>query len=326
MESIDRIFRFDFASEGQYVAVSTSEDCIHLIDALAGERKKKIKMKDIGVGVMKYTHHDQCLLVSAKQSSTDVKYLSLHDNKYLRTFQGHQGLVSSISVCPLDDNFLTASVDNTVLRWDLSTRNEVARIKLPPSVGTPLVNYDSSGLVFGVLTPNLMNGQIQNHSIRLFDSRRLDGGPFQVISPTLQSYSSVLDERFPELDPESKQRALNSNWTSFQFSSDGNSILINTDGEYAWILDGFRPDVPPKVVGPRKNDGGVPLAAYMSTDCKQILLANAENEIQLFDAESLEMMTTLSGHLSNVGCIACNPRYDMFVSGCVNTALWIPKV
>lgn len=275
---------------------------------------------------MKYTHHEQCLLVSSDQRSTDVRYLSLHDNKYLRSFQGHHGYISSISMSPLDDNFLTASIDKTIVKWDLSTPNEIARILLPASVGAPLVQYDSSGLVFGVMTPTISMGRVEGHSIRLFDSRQLDGGPFQVISPPTQSYTTVLDEKYPDLDAEIKQKTLNSNWTSFQFTTDGSNILVNTDCDYVWTLDGFRPDVPPKILGPRKNEGGSSLAACVTTDCKHVLLANGDNEIQVFDAESRDMVTTLSGHLATINCMAFNPRYDMFASGCVNTALCIPKV
>lgn len=306
--------------------VSTSENCIHLIDALSGEEKKKINCRSLGVGEMKYTHHDHCLLVSSDQRSADIRYLSLHDNKYLRLFQGHQGFISSISMCPVDDNFLSASVDKTIVKWDVSSPNEVARIKLPPTVGTPKVSYDSSGLVFGVMTPTMSYGRVNGNSIRLFDSRQIDGGPFQVISPHEQLFSTAIEEKFGDLELEMKQRALKSNWTSFQFTSDGSNILVNTDSEYVWMLDGFRPDVAPKVIGPRKNESNISLGGCVTTDCKHVLLANGENEIQVYDSGSTDLVTSLSGHLAPINKIMCNPRYDMFVSGCVNTALWIPKL
>lgn len=309
-------------SEGHFVAVSTSEGVIHLIDALNGEEKKKVNCKSSGVGHLKYTHHEMCLLVSSEQRSTDVRYLSLYDNKYIRSFQGHQGYISSISMCPTDDHFLTASLDKTVVKWDLSSPNEVARIKLPSSQSVPTVAYDSSGLVFGVMSSSLKD---KTQSIRLFDARQTDSGPFQVISPTEQVLTEVLATQFPTLETESKQRAVSSAWTSFQFTSDGSHILVNTDSDVLWLLDGFRPDVAPKAVGVRKNESQQRLGACVSTDCKHILAANDSNEIQVFDANSLDLVTTLTGHLSTIGCIAFNPRYDMFVSGCINTALWIAR-
>jgi COMPASS component SWD2 len=275
------------------------------------------------VGQLKYTHHEMCVLVSSERRSNDVRYLSLYDNKYLRSFQRHNDVVSSIAMCPLDDTFLTASLDRSVIKWDLSSTTEIAKIQLPFSLGVPIVQYDSSGLVFGVMATNLSDN---TNSIRLYDSRQLQGGPFQVISPSLTSCQEAINHHFPNHEIDYKSRLVKCNWTSFQFTSDGNNIFVNTDGEIVWLLDGYRPDLPPILLGSRKNEIGRRLGGCVSTDCKYILLGNDDNEIQVFSMNTKQLLTTMSGHVANVGCITFNPRYDMFASGCINSALWIPKL
>ena len=50
-----------------------------------------------------------------------IRYLSLHDNRYLRYFKGHRDRVSALSMSPRDDSFLSAAMDRTVRMWDLRT-------------------------------------------------------------------------------------------------------------------------------------------------------------------------------------------------------------
>lgn len=52
-----------------------------------------------------------------------IRYLSLHDNKYLRYFKGHKSRVTSLCMSPEDDTFMSASEDKTVRLWDLRSTN-----------------------------------------------------------------------------------------------------------------------------------------------------------------------------------------------------------
>ena len=64
------------------------------------------------------THHGHCVLFAAGERNGSRKnslyYLSVYDNKILREFSGHSGVVTGVSVSPVEDTFLSSSTDGTV--------------------------------------------------------------------------------------------------------------------------------------------------------------------------------------------------------------------
>lgn len=151
-----------------------------------------------------------------------IRYLSLHDNKYLRYFKGHRGLVKSLSMSPLDDSFLSASQDRTVRLWDLRTNVCQAMMNIPEpptnksnNSGKILVAHDPAGMVFAVATsPNI---------IKLFDSRAHDSGPFVTFDVTVTRPSSSPTSSTPSASAPSYF-----SWSSLKFSPDGKDLLVAT--------------------------------------------------------------------------------------------------
>jgi COMPASS component SWD2 len=113
-----------------------------------------IKLQTKGIHTVHSTHHDKCVLFSGSNDAhkNTINYLSVHDNKILREFSGHLGQVTDISVSPVDDTFLSSSVDGTVRLWDIGqSGNPLGEMRLPPNLeGSPIAAFDSTGLVFGV--------------------------------------------------------------------------------------------------------------------------------------------------------------------------------
>lgn len=309
-------------SDGKHLIASSGQSSIHLIDCTTGEEKKKVHCKSIGVGQVRVSHHDQCVLVSSRLKPHDIYFLCLYDNRYTCKFSGHSEYVTAMSMCPVDDTFLTAAEDRTIRRWDINSGKEVMQIKLPQSHSIPQVSFDWSGLVFGV---HAMNSK-QHPVLKLYDARFTGGGPFQDISPTALQYRKALVENNALLTNDAVDRYLKAPWGSFQFSHEGNHIMINTESELIWMLDGFRPEVDPMPIFARRNELSSKLGCCLSTDDRYIFTGSADNEILCLDAKSGEIQSTMMGHVSQVSSIACNPKFNMFASGCANVALWIPAI
>ena len=316
------ITNLDFHKDGKYLVMTTNESAIHVIDSLTGQEKKKLYAKNNGIGKVKYTHHDQCIIMSSERKNYDLKYLCLYDNRYIRYYQGHTDIINSISMSPTDDCFITAGSDNRVNLWNLSTTSPIATLQLPINCEKPYASYDSSGVIFGVLSQDT---HTQIHSLKLFDARSFDRGPFENIAPSPQAIENVLLKLQTSLNLNTLQiqRILQSSWNSFEFSPDGSKILVNTLSDLLLSFDSFNTENEPTVILSRKNEVGTQLGVCFSADGQYIVGGNDDNELQVYSLNNGEIVSTLSGHVAPVGCVKCNPRYDVMAAGCVNTALWI---
>jgi COMPASS component SWD2 len=315
------VANIEFSRDGNYAVSTTKEGTIYLIDCLTGIEKKKMFTRTHGIGQMKFTYHPSCILISSTQKNNDIRYMCMHDNRYVRLFRHQEDRVSSLAMNPIDDYFLSAS-SSSVCLWSLGSTNPLAKLNLPANTEQTSVAYDGTGLVFGV---SCFDGNTRSRSIKLFDARNFEQGPFEDLSPSFEQITNALSaNQSVALAQAQAQRILQSNWSSFEFSPDGFHLLVNTS-EALIVLDGFKKGITPIVI-PRKNESGTPLGGCLSADAKFVLLGTEENELQIYDKLTGTLKNTLMGHVAPVGCVRCNPKYDLIASGCVNTALWIRGV
>jgi COMPASS component SWD2 len=315
------VSNIEFSRDGNYAVSTTKEGTIHLIDCMTGMEKKKMFSRTHGIGQMKFTNHPSCILLSSSQKNNDIRYMCMHDNRYLRIFRCQEDRISSLAMNPIDDCFLSAS-SSAVCLWSLESTVPIAKLPLPPNTEQTSVSYDGTGLVFGV---SCFDGKSRSRSIKLFDARNFEQGPFEDLSPSFDQITNSLSaNQSTALAQAQAQRILQSNWSSFEFSPDGFHLLVNTS-EALIVLDGFKKDVPPVVI-PRKNESGTALGGCLSADAKFVFSGTEENELQVYDKLTGALKNSFLGHVAPVGCVRCNPKYDMVASGCVNTALWIRGV
>ena len=118
----------------------------------------------------------------------------------------------------------------------------------------PTTQINIVGMVFGVLCRDNM---YRRHTLKLFDARNSSAGPFQDIFPDYKliesaaikaakiaanlsasggenTNSSVADGGIQQM----VKKTLQTQWTSFEFSSDGNHLLLNSQADQMLVLDG----------------------------------------------------------------------------------------
>jgi COMPASS component SWD2 len=252
-----------------------------------------------------------------------VLHTGLYDNRYLRYFKSHTDVVTSLSMSPISDHFLSASEDKTVCIWDMNMQvtwpssvhiiiswlindeplqSPAAKLSLPPSCVHPQCVYDTSGVVFGVLCQCPSRG----HSmLKLYDARAYESGPFDNIFPSRELIEAAISQAagsqanmLAHTNTQSlKSKLLNSKWSSFEFSADGGrSILVNTPHECMMLLDGFVATQTPKLLCGRKNESGTKLGAVFSADAKYVITGNEDNDLLVYDKETTELVQTLQGN------------------------------
>ena len=111
-------------------------------------------------------------------------------------------------------------------------------------------------MVFGVLCRDNMH---RRYTLKLFDARNSTAGPFQDIFPDYKliesaaikaakvnanlaenSNSSLVDDISSSSGSiqQMAKKTLQTHWTSFEFSSDGNHLLLNSQADQILVLDG----------------------------------------------------------------------------------------
>lgn len=166
-----------------------------------------------------------------------IRYLTTHDNAFIRYFEGHEGAVTDIAMHPGADDFISCSKDNTIRLWNAGTKNATAVLYL----NTPYLSaWDPSGQVFAVASPT-------GGSILLYDRRHFDKAPFSTID---------IVEACHLVDPQHVMKG----WTKLEFSNNGKWILLGTEGGGHVLLDAFANNNVDKSVGENSGDG---LRAYL---------------------------------------------------------------
>ncbi|KAF2190267.1 WD repeat-containing protein-like protein [Zopfia rhizophila CBS 207.26] len=209
----------DFDDTGELAIVARNDDTLHIYNCREGKHAKELKSQKYGVHLARFSHHAQSIIYASTKVDDTIRFLSTHDNSYIRYFKGHTDTVTSIALCPSSDTFISCSRDNTVRIWNLSSNNYQGELKLH---GAYLAAYDPSATVIAIASP-------PTHSVLLYDIRNFDKPPFA--SFDLQE----LEQRF--LGPDG------GHWTKMEFTNDGKHLVIGTTGSGHFVLDAFSGDI-----------------------------------------------------------------------------------
>ncbi|KAF9101004.1 member of Set1p complex, histone methyl transferase [Mortierella sp. GBA35] len=331
-----------FDDSGSKCVTSAQDESLHVYDCNTGKLEKTLFSKKYGVNLARFTHRSTSVVYASTKEDDTLRYLSLHDNKYIRYFKGHEKRVTSLEMSPLDDQFLAGSED-TVRLWDLRSPNCQGALSV---LGQPVVAFDPSGLVFVVAVGSIL---------RLYDVKSFDQGPF-----TSATIGSSLD-----IDPTTIFA------TQIEFSSDGKNLLVTTASDAHYIVDAYIPtNTRFKLVG--HNTYGTEAFTSGSEACwtpdgKCVVSGSRDGDIYVWDISKaiadqaaglvngggltiggsnngagggggpnnssahllksngeLRPFKTLKAHGTPSHIVAFNPKYLMMVSGSTELAFWEP--
>ena len=244
--------------------------------------------KKYGCSLARFTHKPTSIIYASTKGDDAIRYMSFHDNKFLRYFKGHTKKVVGLEMSPQDDTFLSASLDDSVRLWDLRSPNCCGLMRLSGNLGyRPCIAYDQDCTIFAA--------GIHSKLIRLYDVKAYDKGPFTSFSindPELQ--------RAPE-------------WTHIKFSNDGKYILVVTNSEILYMIDAFTGHVKHKLSG-HLNQSGLDIDANFTPDVKYVYSGSQDGNIYFWETETGKQVTVLEGHTDPSVSVAWNPKYLMFAS------------
>jgi COMPASS component SWD2 len=343
-----KIQSMDFHKDGTYLVALSQGGNVHLIDTRAGIERKKLQTLSHGGGEIKFTHSESCVLMTSNKRPTELRYLCLYDNQYLRYFTGHTGKVTSISTSKVDDSVLSAGDDGQVLLWDLRAPKPQGCLNLPKNSSDINVFHGEDCVVFGIACKDRDTGR---HHVKLYDANNYSSGPFQDIVPDANAWKTAFETFSTQASAKASfmgtvgsniglhhaTAAMNASWTDFQFSGDATQILVSTNDDYTLVLDSYSYEEPPIIIHtPRSlessagghgmsmsSDSSSSFGACFSADTNYVLVGNEDNGVSVYNRENGREVHQLNGHIGPVGVIKANPKYDCVATACSSIALWI---
>ncbi|KAF9484329.1 WD40 repeat-like protein [Pholiota conissans] len=320
-----------FDDRGDQVVTAGEDETFRVYNCKTGKLTKTLYSKKYGVDLPRFTHKNSAIIYASTKEDDTIRYHSLHDNKYLQYFRGHKGKVVSLEVSPIDDGFMSGSLDKTVRLWDLRTPTCRGLLSLPCP---PIVAYDSTGMVFAVAVGAFAR-------ILLYDQANFDKSPFLAVElndPTLAQISYPPRPIFV---------------THMSFSADGKYLLLGCSGNAHYILDAFegqmiakleghiglerRSLAVPELIEPAKGISGEEVS--WTPDSKYVLGGSLDGRIFIWDVQNLQnrsdhdrkfppmkvqATTILDGHPGPARCVKFNPRFAMMCTAGTELAFWLP--
>ncbi|CAH1784535.1 unnamed protein product, partial [Owenia fusiformis] len=292
-ENNQPINKIAFSANGELLISSSYDDQIVIYDCQGGKCTRNLNSKKYGVDLINFTHTQNTAVHSSTKIDDTIRYLSLHDNKYIRYFGGHTKKVVSLSMSPIDDTFISGSLDNTIRLWDLRSPNCQGLMHLP---GRPVAAFDPEGLIFAA--------GINSEMVKLYDLRSYDKGPFASFK---------------------MQQDRDCDWTGIKFSPDGKLVLISTSGQIIRLIDSFQ-GTPLQTFMGYMNNRGLPIEASFSPDSQFVFSGSSDGKIHSWNTDTGAKVAVLnSEHQGPVTRIAFNPHFMMMATACSQMGFWLPN-
>ncbi|XP_050427258.1 WD repeat-containing protein 82-like [Adelges cooleyi] len=216
------------------------------------------------------------------------RYLSLHDKKYMHYYAGHVKKVVSLCVTPVMNMFVSGSLDETLMIWDLRTPKCEGYVNL---FGRPISAISQRG--------NAIAAGINSESLKLFDVRFYDK-PY--VTMTIEDDKST--------------------WTDLKFSSNGHSLLLSNNESTVRLINAMHGTIKHTFNGCTNNEGH-PIESCFSPDSRFIFSGSTNGRIHVWSTRTMKTVCDLRGyHPRPVQCVKFNPKYTMLASACSNLGLW----
>ncbi|KAI0050457.1 WD40 repeat-like protein [Auriscalpium vulgare] len=321
-----------FDDRGDHLVTASEDETFRLYSCKSGKFIKTLYSKKYGVDLPRFTHKNTTILHASTKEDDTIRYHSLHDNKYLQYFKGHKQRVISLEMSPMDDGFMSGSMDKTVRLWDLRAPACRGILNLP---APPIIAYDSSGIVFAVAVN-------QYSRILIYDHANFDKAPFLTITLEDTTLSLITFPPRPIY------------MTSMAFSGNGKYLLIGCSGDAHYIVDAFEGHLlaklegyvglerrrleEPVVLTPSRGCSGEEVS--WTPDSKFIVGGGLDGRICVWDVQGLpaksgpvdlktppmrlQPLAKMDGHPSPARCVRFNPRLAMMATAGAELAFWLP--
>eukprot|EP01029_Cantina_marsupialis_P029533 TRINITY_DN781808_c0_g1_i1.p1 TRINITY_DN781808_c0_g1~~TRINITY_DN781808_c0_g1_i1.p1 ORF type:complete len:328 (-),score=51.59 TRINITY_DN781808_c0_g1_i1:135-1118(-) len=294
----------DIHDEFKMCVTAGNDNKINVYNVDDGRLYKTLKCEDTGCANVCFTHDESSILCSTNVDRTErdsIKYLSLHDNQYIHTFEGHTKKVCSIHMFKTKDSFISTSFDGTARVWDLTegSRRCSHIINLMTEDQPTFVSGDDKTIAIA-----------SNKWVRVFDFNNMSIGPFLICNYDIGSGEIV----------------------SFKVSEGGDKYLIGSNQDKIIVIDAFSGEVRNEISRPNEYEDNYQ-ACF--SPCGNFVLSGCETkELIVWDISSPSIVTEVarwgsgssSRHVQPPLVCAWNPQTELAISCGFSTVFWLPPL
>ncbi|CAO2836474.1 unnamed protein product [Amaranthus hypochondriacus] len=288
-----QINAIDFHRTSDLLVTTSADDSIRFYDIVNAKLLKTTYHKKHGADRICFTHHASSVICSSLHNldltGESLRYLSMYDNRCLRYFKGHQQRIVSLCMSPINDSFMSGSLDHSVRIWDLRVNACQGILHLR---GRPSVAYDQQGLVFAVA--------MEGGAVKLFDSRSYDKGPFDTFLVGGDN-AEVCD---------------------IKFSNDGKSMLLTTTNNNVYVLDAYLGE---KHCGFSLEPSPSTIEATFTPDGRYVVSGSGDGSMHAWNIDRRNEVARWNSHIGVASCLKWAPRRAMFVAASSVLTFWIPN-
>jgi len=284
----------DFYADGTNLIAAHNNDTLRLYDCINGRSVQEINSKKYGVSIVKCTHAKDVILHTSTKVDDSLRYLTLHENKYIRYFRGHEKKVTNLTISPINDTIISASLDNTVRMWDLNSQNCQGIINM---TSPAIVDIDPQGLIFAV--------GLNNIQVNLYDLKTYDKGPFSSFNVNQNTNDT-------------------SEWRAMKFTPDGSKIAIITTKNLILFIDSFSGSFLYSFTDFENLKGNCDVT--FTPNSKYGLCGSSNGKIVVFNTENGETVLKKDTQHANPSIIAFNPYYALLATADSHIDFWLPHI
>ncbi|KAI9683948.1 MAG: member of Set1p complex, histone methyl transferase [Trizodia sp. TS-e1964] len=315
----------DFDASGEFLLTACDDESLQLYNCKDGTHMKTLFSKKYGAHLARFTHQSQSVIYASTKVDDTIRYLSTHDNQFIRYFRGHTGPVTCLAVSPGSDTFISCSTDNSMRLWDINSSSHQGKLELHQPY---LAAFDPSATVIAVAS-------VSTSSILMYDVRNYDKAPFATFE--LDKLASEISAK-----PPSRQ------WTKLEFSNDGKLLLIGTLDFCHYLVDAFSGELvaichrkagstgrspPGQLPRPGQNSsteipgqGDVcftPDGRYVIGGAGQQNLLIWDTQMEPAQDKNLRPISERESRCKTA-LVGFNPRYNMIASADREVVFWVP--